>query len=98
LECPGLAGTNVTVNALLPRPTWTKGVSEFVEKLAREQGLSVEQCEAEFFKSARPSSIIQRFASPEEVAHHAAYLCSPLADATTGAAHPVDGGVVDTCF
>jgi NAD(P)-dependent dehydrogenase (short-subunit alcohol dehydrogenase family) len=93
-----LAGTNVTVNALLPGPTWTEGVDEFVEKLAREQGISVEQYKADFFKSARPSSIIQRFASPEEVAHHAAYLCSPLAGATTGAAHRVDGGVVDICF
>jgi enoyl-[acyl-carrier-protein] reductase (NADH) len=45
-----------------------------------------------------PSSTIQRFVNPEEVAHHAAYLCSPLASATTGAAHRVDGGVVDTCF
>lgn len=93
-----LAGTNITVNALLPGPTWTEGVAEFVEKLAKKRGVSVEACKTEFFDTARPSSIIQRFATPEEVAHHAVYLCSLLAGATTGAAHRVDGGVVDTCF
>jgi NAD(P)-dependent dehydrogenase (short-subunit alcohol dehydrogenase family) len=93
-----LAATGVTVNALLPGPTWTEGVAEFVERLARDQGKSVEECKIDFFKTARPSSLIRRFADPDEVATHAVYLCSPLAGATTGAAHRVDGGVVDTCF
>lgn len=93
-----LAATGVTVNALLPGPTWTEGVAGFVETLARNRGISVEECKTDFFKTARPSSIIRRFASPEEVATHAVYLCSPLAGATTGAAHRVDGGVVDACF
>jgi len=93
-----LAGTGVTVNALLPGPTWTEGVGGFVEKLADKRGISVEQMKTEFFRDARPGSLIRRFIDPAEVASHAAYLCSPLAGATTGAAHRVDGGVVDTCF
>jgi NAD(P)-dependent dehydrogenase (short-subunit alcohol dehydrogenase family) len=93
-----LAATGVTVNALLPGPTWTAGVAEFIEKLAAERGLSIEECKAEFFRNARPSSLLRRFADPQEIANHAVYLCSPLADAATGAAHRVDGGVVDTCF
>jgi NAD(P)-dependent dehydrogenase (short-subunit alcohol dehydrogenase family) len=93
-----LAGSGVTVNALLPGPTWTEGVAEFVGKLAKGQNQSIAECKTGFFKSARPGSLIRRFALPEEVAHHAVYLCSPLADATTGAAHRVDGGLVDTCF
>jgi len=93
-----LAATGVTVNALLPGPTWTEGVSEFVRKLAADQGISLEECKADFFRNARPGSLIRRFAEPREIAAHAVYLCSPLSDATTGAAHRVDGGVVDTCF
>lgn len=92
-----LADSGVTVNALLPGPTWTEGVAEFVERLAEEQGQSLEECKRDFFREARPGSLIQRFAKPEEVANHAVYLCSPLASATTGAAHRVDGGIVDTC-
>jgi enoyl-[acyl-carrier-protein] reductase (NADH) len=53
---------------------------------------------AEFVPMDRPSSLIRRFATPEEVAAHAAYLCSPLASATSGAAHRVEGGIVDLCF
>lgn len=93
-----LAGTGVTVNALLPGPTWTEGVATFVERLAEERDMTVEACKKEFFRSARPSSLLRRFATPEEIASHAIYLCSPLAAATTGAAHRVEGGVVDTCF
>jgi len=93
-----LAASGVTVNALLPGPTWTEGVSEFVEKLAMDRGQSLEECKSEFFKVARPGSLLRRFADPSEIASHAAYLCSPLAAATTGAAHRVDGGIVDTCF
>ena len=92
-----MAGTGVTVNALLPGPTWTEGVSEFVARIADERGMPLKQFKEEFFETVRPGSLIRRFATPEEVAAHAAYLCSPLASATTGAAHRVDGGVVDTC-
>jgi len=93
-----LAATGVTVNALLPGPTWTEGVAEFVDRLAAERGVTVEEFKSEFFRSVRPSSLTRRFATPEEVASHAAYLCSPRAAATTGAAHRVEGGIVDTCF
>lgn len=92
-----LADTGITVNALLPGPTWTEGVAEFIKRLAREKGQTLEECKRDFFKHARPGSLIQRFAEPEEVANHAVYLCSPRAAATTGAAHRVDGGIVDTC-
>lgn len=92
-----LTGSGVTVNALLPGPTWTTGVAGFVEKVAAKRGLSVEEMKTAFFEEARPGSLIKRFAQPQEVAAHAAYLCSPLAAATTGAAHRVEGGIVDTC-
>ena len=89
-----VAGTGVTVNAVLPGPTRSEGVGTFVEQLARAQGLSFEQAEAEFFKAQRPTSLLRRFATVEEVANMVAYLCSPAASATNGAAVRVDGGVV----
>ncbi len=93
-----LAGSGVTVNSLLPGPTWTEGVSEFVKAMAEQQKLSVEEAKENFVPMNRPTSLIGRFASPEEVAWHAAYLCSALASATTGAAHRVEGGIVNACF
>ncbi|QDV34792.1 SDR family NAD(P)-dependent oxidoreductase [Tautonia plasticadhaerens] len=93
-----LAGTGVTVNSLLPGPTWTEGVATFVAKMAEQRGTTAEAMKAEFVPMVRPSSLIRRFATPEEVAAHAAYLCSPLASATSGAAHRVEGGIVDICF
>jgi NAD(P)-dependent dehydrogenase (short-subunit alcohol dehydrogenase family) len=89
-----LAGTGVTVNSVLPGPTASEGVADFVGKLAAEQGIDSAAFEREFFRSARPSSVIQRFASPDEVAAMIAYVCSARASATTGAALRVDGGVV----
>jgi NAD(P)-dependent dehydrogenase (short-subunit alcohol dehydrogenase family) len=89
-----LIGTNVTVNSVLPGPTSSEGVGTFVSDLAASQGKDVATVEREFFKSARPSSIIQRFATPAEVASLVAYVCSSAASATTGAALRVDGGVV----
>ena len=87
-------GTGVTVNAVLPGPTLTEGVSAFVESLAKERGIGVEAMAEEVIKSLRPSSLIKRWATPEEVASPVVYLCSEAASATTGAAIRVDGGVV----
>jgi NAD(P)-dependent dehydrogenase (short-subunit alcohol dehydrogenase family) len=92
------AGTGVTVNAVLPGPTASEGVKEFVGSLAEQNRQTPEQFEQEFFKSARPTSLLQRFAKPEEVAPLVAYLCSPLSSATNGAALRVDGGVVKSPF
>jgi NAD(P)-dependent dehydrogenase (short-subunit alcohol dehydrogenase family) len=89
-----LAGTGVTVNSVLPGPTASEGVGEFVAQLAASQGVDVDTVEREFFATARPSSIIQRFATPDEVASMIVYVCSARASATTGAAFRVDGGVV----
>jgi NAD(P)-dependent dehydrogenase (short-subunit alcohol dehydrogenase family) len=89
-----LIGTNVTVNSVLPGPTASEGVAGFVAQLAASQGKDLATVEREFFKQARPSSVIQRFATTEEVASMIAYVCSTAASATTGAALRVDGGVV----
>jgi NAD(P)-dependent dehydrogenase (short-subunit alcohol dehydrogenase family) len=93
-----VAGTGITVNCVLPGPTRSRGVSDFVDTLAKNQGRSFEQFEKEFFEKIRPTSLIQRFAAPEEVASMVAYLASPLASATTGAAVRVDGGVIKSAF
>jgi len=88
------AGTAVTVNAVLPGPTASEGVNDFVDGLARNKGVDRGSIEREFFSQGRPTSIIQRFAAPEEVAALVAFVCSPLASAINGAALRVDGGVV----
>lgn len=84
----------VTVNSVLVGPTASEGVTTFVDQLAKEKGLTAAQMEQEFFKSARPTSILQRFIDPKEVANMVAYLCTPAASGTTGSAIRVDGGVV----
>jgi NAD(P)-dependent dehydrogenase (short-subunit alcohol dehydrogenase family) len=91
-----VAGTGVTVNAVLPGPTRSEGVVGFFGKLARDRGTTVEALEAEFIKEHRPSSLIRRLAEVEEVANMVVYVSSPQASATTGAALRVDGGVVRT--
>jgi NAD(P)-dependent dehydrogenase (short-subunit alcohol dehydrogenase family) len=90
------AGTGVTSNAILPGPTRTAGVDGFITKLAA--GKPFAEFEKEFFQTVRPSSLLQRFARPEEVAALVTYVCSPLSSATNGAALRVDGGVVRACF
>ena len=88
------AGTNVTVNSVLPGPTRSEGVQQFVQDLAKGQGGDEGAVEKEFFRSVRPSSLLKRFATPEEVAAMVVYVCSPRASATNGAALRADGGVV----
>jgi NAD(P)-dependent dehydrogenase (short-subunit alcohol dehydrogenase family) len=93
-----VAGTGITVNTVLPGPTKSRGVGDFVDGLAKADGKTSGQVEKEFFEHVRPTSLIKRFASTEEVASLVAYVASPLASATTGAALRVDGGVVKSAF
>lgn len=89
-----VAGTGVTINSVLPGPTRSEGVGSFVEDMARHQKVSVRQIEKEFFEKARPSSLLKRFATVEEVAAMVTYVASTRSSATNGAALRVDGGVV----
>lgn len=91
-----LAGTGVTVNAVLPGPTLSEGVQAMLKDAQQESGLSMEETARTFVTEHRSSSIIQRAATVEEVANMVVYAASPQASATTGAALRVDGGVVDT--
>jgi NAD(P)-dependent dehydrogenase (short-subunit alcohol dehydrogenase family) len=93
-----VAGTGITVNCVLPGPTRSRGVGDFVEALAKSEGKSFADYEQEFFTNVRPTSLLKRFAMPDEVASMVAYVASPLASATTGAALRVDGGVVKSAF
>lgn len=89
-----LAGTGVTVNAILPGPTRSEGVGDFFAKIAKEQGTAQEDVERDFIKNHRPTSLIQRLATVEEVANLSVYLASEQASATNGSSVRVDGGVV----
>jgi NAD(P)-dependent dehydrogenase (short-subunit alcohol dehydrogenase family) len=91
-----LAGTGITVNAILPGPTLSEGVADMLKETAAQNHQSVEQAANDFVKAHRSTSIIQRAATSEEVANLVVYTCSKQASATTGAALRVDGGVVDT--
>ena len=88
------AGTSVTVNSVLPGPTLSDGASEFVAQLASAKGIDSKAVEREFFQTMRPSSLLKRFATVDEVANMIVYVCSAAASATNGAALRVDGGVV----
>jgi NAD(P)-dependent dehydrogenase (short-subunit alcohol dehydrogenase family) len=87
-------GTGVTVNSVLPGPTGSEGVATFVADLAQHRGVTFAEMEREFFASARPSSLLQRFATPAEVANLIVYVAGDAASGTNGAALRVDGGVV----
>jgi NAD(P)-dependent dehydrogenase (short-subunit alcohol dehydrogenase family) len=93
-----VAGTGITINSVLPGPTKSRGVVDFVDALTQGSDKSFEEFETEFFEKVRPTSLIKRFATPEEVASLVTYIASPLASATTGAALRVDGGVVKSAF
>jgi NAD(P)-dependent dehydrogenase (short-subunit alcohol dehydrogenase family) len=88
------AGTGVTVNAVLAGPTRSEGVEQFVEQMAAASRTDPSEVERDFFRNVRPSSLLKRFATPEEVAALVAFVCSPVSSATNGAALRADGGVV----
>jgi NAD(P)-dependent dehydrogenase (short-subunit alcohol dehydrogenase family) len=88
-----LSGTGVTVNSVLPGPTLSEGVGEFFNKIAKDQGKSMEEVEKDFISTHRPTSLIERLLTVEEVANMSVYLASEQASGTTGAAVRVDGGV-----
>ena len=92
------AGTGVTCNAVLPGPTASEGVKDFVGSLAKQSGKSETEVEADFFLNVRPTSLLKRFARTDEVAAMVVFVCSSLASATNGAALRVDGGVVKSPF
>ncbi|WP_439409806.1 SDR family NAD(P)-dependent oxidoreductase [Bradyrhizobium sp. DASA03076] len=89
-------GTAVTVNSVLPGPTMSEGVETFVKDLARQNGQSVDEAAANFVRQHRPSSLIQRFASVEEIANMVVFVASKEASATNGAALRAEGGIVNT--
>jgi NAD(P)-dependent dehydrogenase (short-subunit alcohol dehydrogenase family) len=89
-------GTAVTVNSVLPGPTMSEGVETFVKDLAKQSGQSVEAAASQFIKQFRPTSLLQRFASVEEIANMVVYVASKEASATNGAALRAEGGIIQT--
>lgn len=89
-------GTNVTVNSVLPGPTWTEGFGTFITDLAKENGQDLETFISEYFKNDQPSSLIQRYATVEEVADTIVFLASDKASAINGAAQRVEGGIIQS--
>ena len=87
-------GTNVTVNSVLPGPTYSEGVEEFIQQVASTKKITPQEVQEEFFKTVRPSSLIKRFATSEEVAAMVAFICSERAAAVNGASLRVEGGVI----
>lgn len=88
------AATRVTVNSVLAGPTRSEGVKEFITGLAKTKNATAGAVEKEFFTTTRPSSLLQRFATPDEIAALVVFVASPLSSATNGAALRADGGVV----
>jgi NAD(P)-dependent dehydrogenase (short-subunit alcohol dehydrogenase family) len=89
-------GTAVTVNSVLPGPTMSEGVEAFVKELAKQNGQSLEQAAALFVKQHRPTSLLQRFAAPEEIANMVVYVASKEASATNGAAFRAEGDIINS--
>jgi NAD(P)-dependent dehydrogenase (short-subunit alcohol dehydrogenase family) len=89
-----LAGTNITVNSVLAGPTASEGVHGFVKQMAAAQNISESAVEKQFFQTIRPTSLLRRFETPDEIASAVAFLASPLSSGVNGAAIRVDGGVV----
>ncbi len=87
-------GTNVTVNSVLPGPTRTKGVNDFVEDVAKSKNITKEKVEEEFFENVRPSSLIKRFSEADEVGALVAFVSSPKAASINGASLRVEGGII----
>ncbi len=91
-------GTGVTVNAVLPGPTASEGVIDFVKNMAASQGQDAKAFEGKFFETARPTSLLQRFEDPMEIAQAIVFVASPLSSAINGAVLRADGGVVKSAF
>jgi NAD(P)-dependent dehydrogenase (short-subunit alcohol dehydrogenase family) len=89
-------GTAVTVNSVLPGPTMSEGVEAFVKDLAKQNGQSVDEAAAQFVRQHRPTSLLQRFATVEEIANMVIYVSSKEASATNGASLRVEGGIIQT--
>jgi NAD(P)-dependent dehydrogenase (short-subunit alcohol dehydrogenase family) len=87
-------GTGVTVNSILPGPTKSRGIGDFIEDLSKTGNKSVNEVEHDFFKNMRPTSLLQRFATVDEIANTVVYFSSPLASATNGASIRVEGGLI----
>jgi NAD(P)-dependent dehydrogenase (short-subunit alcohol dehydrogenase family) len=87
-------GTGVTVNSVLPGPTRSRGINGFIQDMADAGNITFNEAESNFFRDIRPSSLLQRFASVDEVADTIAYYVSPLASATNGAAIRIEGGII----
>lgn len=91
-------GTQVTVNTVLPGPTQSRGVGTFIADLAKQEGVTDAEMETKFFRELRPTSLIQRFATTDEIANMVTYLASPLSSATNGATLRVEGGLLKSAF
>jgi len=89
-------GTNVTVNTIIPGPTSSDGIIGYISGLAAERKLTQQELLEDFFRSVRPTSLLQRFITVEEVANMITFISSPLASATNGAVIKVDGGIVNS--
>jgi NAD(P)-dependent dehydrogenase (short-subunit alcohol dehydrogenase family) len=86
------------VNTIMPGPTWSEGVEQFVKDLARDQNKPAEQVEKEFFTNMRPNSLLRRFIQTDEIASFVAYVASPRSAATNGAALRAEGGLLHSLF
>ena len=93
-----VAGTGVTVNSILAGPTASEGVGDFVESMAKQQGITKAEIEKQFFSTVRPSSLLKRFETPEEVAAVVAFVASAQATSINGSAVRAEGGVIRSIF